>query len=275
MTLSLLTFLLLILVAAAGGLLAGLFGIGGGIVLIPMFLAVFRFSGFAAEHVVHLAFGTSLAIIIPTALSSALGHRKRNNVAWDQVLRMAGGSLAGAAVGSALAAGLDGTVLKACFGFMQIATGLRMLTARNPHLVEGEAAGTPGWPPLLLTGLIIGGFSSFFGVGGGVIAVPLMTIFLRQPMLRAVGTSSGLMVISACAGTASYIYHGWAAPNLPPLSLGYVNLGVFALVAPVSMLAARAGVRLANRLSRDRLYSGFSWFIVIVGVYMLSGLLSP
>lgn len=273
MTLSLLTLFLLVLVAVAGGLLAGLFGIGGGIVLIPMFLAVFRLSGFAAESVVHLAFGTSLAIIIPTALSSALGHRKRNNVAWEHVLRMTGGSLVGVAIGSSLATGLDGTMLKACFGIMQVVTGAHMLTTRPPRLVDGEAAVTPGWGPLLLTGLTIGLFSSFFGVGGGVIAVPLMTLLLRQPLLRAVGTSSGLMVISACAGTASYIYHGWGAPNLPPLSIGYVNLGVFALVAPISMLAARLGVRLANRLSRDRLYAGFAWFIISVGIYMVSGLL--
>jgi len=261
---------ILLLFAAVGslaGVLAGLFGIGGGIILIPMFLVVFGLVGFAAEHIVHIAFGTSLAIIIPTAISSALGHRKRANVNWHQVARMACGSVVGVAVGSTLAAGLSGVILKGLFGLMQIATGIRMIRHTSGHLPPEE----PGYEPLpriLLIGFLVGGFSSFFGVGGGVIAVPLMVILLRQPIHLAIGNSSGLMVVSALTGAISYVWHGWGLKTLPPFSLGYVNLLVVILIAPTTILLARFGVRLASRLSRDKLTSAFAWFIIIVGIYM-------
>jgi hypothetical protein len=263
--------LILLLFAAVGalaGILAGLFGIGGGIILIPMFLVIFRLAGFAAEHIVHIAFGTSLAIIIPTAISSALGHRKRGNVDWHQVARMACGSIFGVAVGSTLAVGLSGVTLKGLFGLMQVATGVRLAKHTAGHLPPEE----PGYAPLLpilLIGFIVGGFSSFFGVGGGVIAVPLMVILLRQPIHQAIGNSSGLMVVSALTGTLSYIWHGWGQANLPPLSFGYVNLLVVTLISPATMVCARLGVRLASRLSRDKLTKVFAWFIIVVGIYMV------
>jgi hypothetical protein len=263
--------LILLLFAAVGalaGILAGLFGIGGGIILIPMFLVIFRLAGFAAEHIVHIAFGTSLAIIIPTAISSALGHRKRGNVHWHQVARMACGSIVGVAVGSTLAVGLSGVTLKGLFGLMQVATGVRLAKHTAGHLPPEE----PGYAPLLpilLIGFIVGGFSSFFGVGGGVIAVPLMVILLRQPIHQAIGNSSGLMVVSALTGTLSYIWHGWGQANLPPLSFGYVNLLVVTLISPATMVCARLGVRLASRLSRDKLTKAFAWFIIVVGIYMV------
>lgn len=262
-----LSLIVFALVGALAGALAGLFGIGGGIILIPIFIAAFRLAGFPAEHIVHIAFGTSLAIIIPTAISSTLGHRKRGNVNWHLVTRMAVGSVAGVAAGSSLAAGLPGEILKGLFGLMQVATGIRMVMHRPGHAPPEE----PGYAPLLpslLVGFAVGAFSSFFGVGGGVIAVPMMLILLRQPIHQAVGNSSGLMVISALTGTVSYIWHGWGQTNLPPLSVGYVNLLVVALVAPATIVFARLGVRVASRLSRDKLTRAFAWFIIAVGLYM-------
>ena len=256
-------------IGSLAGILAGLFGIGGGIILIPMFLVVFRLAGFTPEVIVHSAFGTSLAIIIPTAISSVLGHRKRGNVDWHQVMRMACGSIAGVAVGSSLAAGLSGETLKGLFGLMQIATGVRMLLHGSTHFPPEEPGYARLWP-MLLTGFAVGAFSSFFGVGGGVIAVPLMVILLHQPIHLAVGNSSGLMVISALTGSASYVLHGLGRADLPPFSFGYVNLLVAALIAPATVVCARLGVRLASRLSRDKLSIAFACFIVAVGVYMVA-----
>jgi hypothetical protein len=263
---SLPVLLLFVLVGSLAGFLAGLLGIGGGIILVPLFLWAFRAAGFAPEIIVHAAFGTSLAIIIPTAVSSAVGHRKRGNVDWHQVLRMAGGSVAGVAAGSSLAAGLSGDVLKGLFGLMQIATGARMFLHR-PHLPPEE----PGFHPLgrlLLCGFVVGAFSSFFGIGGGVVAVPLMVILLRQPIHLAVGNSSGLMVISALFGTASYVLHGWGLPQLPAFSLGYVNLLVAALIAPLTIVFARLGVRVAARLPHAKLVRGFAVFLIATGIWM-------
>jgi uncharacterized membrane protein YfcA len=223
-------------------------------------------AGFAPEIIVHLAFGTSLAIIIPTAVSSALGHRKRGNVDWHLVLRMACGSILGVIIGSSLAAGLAGGTLKGLFGLMQIGVGGRLF-AKPPQLPAGDPL--PGsWGKVLLIGVIVGAFSAFFGVGGGVIAVPLIMVLLHQSMHRAVGNSSGLMVISALTGTASYIWHGWGNPQLPPSSLGYVNLLVTVLVAPFTILMARVGVRIATRISHARLVKVFAVLIILVGVRM-------
>jgi uncharacterized membrane protein YfcA len=120
-----------------------------------------------------------------------------------------------------------------------------------------------------MTGFTVGAFSSFFGVGGGVIAVPMMVILLRQPIHQAVGNSSGLMVVSALTGTLSYILHGWKLPGLPPYSFGYVNLLVAALIAPATIVCARLGVRLASRMTHDKLSKAFALFVITVGVYML------
>ena len=254
------------LVGAFAGLLAGLFGIGGGLILIPLFVWAFKLAGFEPRIIVHLAFGTSLAIIIPTAISSALGHRRRGNVDWSLVLRMACGSIVGVACGSSLAAGLSGDTLKGLFGLMQIGVGARLF-AKPPK--EPTALPTaPGWPPVLIIGFVVGSFSAFFGVGGGVIAVPLIMVFLHHSMHRAVGNSSGLMVISALTGMLSYMLHGWGNPQLPPYSLGYVNLLVTLLVAPFTIVMARFGVRIANRTSHARLVKVFAMLIIAVGVRM-------
>jgi len=259
--------ILLLLLGSAAGLLAGLLGIGGGIILVPLFLWVFPLVGFDPQVVVHAAFGTSLAIIIPTALSSTLGHRKRGNVEWHQVLWLSAGGAAGAFAGGALAANLSGVWLKGLFGLMQILVALKLFLF-HPHLPPERSDRVPPWL-LVLVGLIGGTFSAFFGVGGGVIAVPLMVIVLQLPIHLAVGNSSALIVVSSLAGTLSYIMHGWHLPNLPPLSLGYVNLLVAAAVAPFTILFARLGVRLASRVSHDRLVQIFSLLLLLVGLRMV------
>ena len=259
------------LVGACAGVLAGLFGIGGGLILIPMFIWAFKLAGFASGLIVHMAFGTSLAIIIPTAVSSTLGHRKRGNVDWYLVLRMACGSVVGVFCGSSLAAGLSGDTLKGLFGLMQIGVGSRMFM-RPPREPESHP-GTPAWLPVLAIGFVVGAFSAFFGVGGGVIAVPLIMVFLHHSMHRAVGNSSGLMVISAVNGTFFYMLHGWNNPLLPPFSLGYVNLLVTLLVAPFTIVMARVGVRIASRTSHARLVRVFAVLIILVGVRMAASTL--
>ena len=125
-----------------------------------------------------------------------------------------------------------------------------------------------GWGPLLAIGFIVGSFAAFFGVGGGVIAVPLIMVFLHQSMHRAVGNSSGLMVVSALTAALSYVWHGWGNPQLPPFSAGYVNLLVTLLVAPFTVLMARVGVRIANRTSHARLVRVFAVLIILVGLRM-------
>ena len=253
-------------VGSLAGFLAGLMGIGGGIILIPMFLWAFKVAGFPPDILVHAAFGTSLAIILPTALSSTLSHRQRGNVDWHQVLNMGYGGALGVLVGSSLAVGLPGGVLKGLFGIMQMGVGLKLFL-HQPYLPPEDPAPIPT-RLMLVTGFTAGAFSAFFGVGGGVIAVPMMVIFLRQPVHLAVGNSSAFMVLSSLFGALSYIYHGWGLPQLPPFSLGYVNLLVAVVIAPLTIIFARLGVRLATRTSHGKLLKIFAGFLILTGIYM-------
>lgn len=261
------TILLFVFLGSLAGFLAGLLGIGGGIILVPLFLWAFEAADFAPEILVHIAFGTSLAVIIPTAISSTFGHRKRGNVEWHQVAYLCLGGFFGALCGAWVASLLSGEWLKGLFGVMQIMVALQMLIF-NPRLPPERNDAVPYWP-LVTVGFAGGVFSAFFGVGGGVIAVPLMVIALRFPIHLAVGNSSALIVISSLSGALSYIFHGWGADSLPPFSLGYVNFLVFALVAPFSIGMARLGVRVASRTAHDKLVRIFAVLLVLVGLRMI------
>lgn len=261
---------LFVVLGALAGFLAGLFGIGGGVILVPLFLWAFALAGFPAELIVHIAFGTSLAIIIPTSFSAALGHRKRGNVKSRQVMPLVIGSLVGASWGAWLASGLPGDVLKALFGLMQVGVGLKMFLFR-PHLPPEEQGRLPVWK-LLVVGFVGGSFSAFFGIGGGVVTVPLLVIALRLPIHLAVGNSSALIVVSSMGATLSYVFLGRHIPELPAFCFGYVNVLVAFLVAPFSMLFARLGVRLASRTRNDKLMKIFSVFLILIGLRMFISL---
>jgi len=260
---------LFILFGSLAGLLAGLLGIGGGVILVPLFLWAFPLAGFEAEVIVHAAFGTSLAIIFPTSISSTLGHRKRNNVEWHHVAFLALGGVGGSIVGASLAAALSGMALKALFGLMQVGIGMKMFISRT--YLPPEDRMPPAWRKLVLVGFAAGAFSSFFGVGGGVVAVPLMVLFLRLPIHLAVGNSSALIVISSLSSTILYIIHGWGEKGLAPFSLGYVNVLVALMVGPLTILFARFGVRLASHFSHDRLMKVFSLILILVGTRLAVG----
>jgi len=234
-----------------------------------LFLCAFHLAGFSPDIIVHAAFGTSLCIIIPTAISSTLGHRKRGNVDWDHVLRLALGGIVGALVGGSVAAALSGEWLKVFFGLMQILVALKLVFF-NPHLPPERTGFIPSGQ-LLLVGFAGGAFSAFFGVGGGVIAVPLMLIVLQLPIHLAVGNSSALIVVSSIFGMLSYVYHGWNLPQLPPYSWGYVNFLVAAMVAPFTIIFARLGVKLTSRLSHGKLTKIFAILLTLIGFKMVIG----
>lgn len=270
-TFSLSIIILFVMLGSLAGFLAGLLGIGGGIVLVPLFLWSFAAAGFSPEILVHTAFGTSLAIIILTAFSSTLGHRKRGNVNWDQVLLLGVGGIVGSMLAAWAASLLSGEWLQGLFGLMQILVAVKLLIFQ-PYLPPERTEPVPAHQ-LMAVGLAGGAFSAFFGVGGGVIAVPLMVITLGFPMHLAVGNSSALIVISSLFGTLSYIYLGWGHEELPPFAFGYVNLLVILLVAPFTMGMARLGVRIASRTSHDKLVKVFAVLLVFVGLRMIYQLL--
>lgn len=259
--------LLLPVLGLCAGFFAGLLGIGGGIILVPLFLVLFKLVPYPPDFIVHAAFGTSLAIIMPTSLASTFSHRKHGNVAWTHVGPLAVGGIAGAFLGGTLAAMVPGLWLKGCYGLMLLVVGGSMFL-KGSYLPPERSTPVP-LKQLLLVGGITGAFAAFFGGGGGIVAVPMMIYFLQLPAQLAVGNSSALVVVSAIAGTASYIIHGWQLVGLPTYSLGYVNLMVVLLVAPFAMLGARFGAKIAGRVSHDRLINIFAILLLLIGSRVL------
>ncbi|MCK4503451.1 MAG: sulfite exporter TauE/SafE family protein [Desulfuromonadales bacterium] len=261
---------IIILTAVMGsfaGFLAGLLGIGGGVILVPLFLWLFALAGFPADLIVHTAFGTSLAIILPTAVSSTLGHRKRGNVDWHMVAFLAIGGLLGSLLGSSLASIIAGETLKICFGLMQILVSLKLLFYHPPISSADKLQAKK--LALVLVGFAGGMFSAFFGVGGGVIAVPLMLILLRLPIHLAVGNSSALIVVSSLSAVSCYIWYGLQQSVIAPFSFGYVNILVTLLVAPLTMIFARVGVSFASRTSQAKLVKIFAVLLLFIGIKIL------
>lgn len=257
-------------VGVSAGCLSGLLGIGGGVVLVPLFLWSFVLAGVDPQIIVHCAFATSLAIIIPTSISNTLGHRARGNFSAYHVLYLAAGSAVGALVGAWGASMLSGPSLKIAFGCMQLAVAGKLLSGA----LQPSECPVREQPLILLTvGSVAGAFSAFFGVGGGVIAVPLMVLVLHLPIHLAVGNSSALIVISSLTGTCAYIYNGWQHALLPPHALGFVWLPVVALVLPFSLLGSRVGVKLAGRFSHAKLIRIFALLLVAVAVRIISTVL--
>lgn len=265
--------LLALWIAAAGvlvGILAGLFGIGGGAVIVPVLYEVFRVLGVSETLRMQMCIGTSLAIIIPTTVRSYLGHKKKGAVI-PQVMRLwTLPAVAGVAVGSLVAAVAPAAVFKLAFVIFAAFIATRMLYGGDRWSL-GTAL--PGRAVLAFFGFLTGLFSSLVGVSGGAVSNAVLTLY-GQPMQRAVATSAGIGVPITIAGAIGYMIAGWSyQAQLPPLSIGFVSLIGFALMAPVSSYTASYGVRLAHWLPRRRLEIAFGLFLALVSLRFLISLL--
>jgi len=241
----------------AAGTLAGLLGVGGGIVIVPVLYYVFGALGLDEEVRTHLAVGTSLATIIPTSIASARGHHGRG--ALDAAILRAWGPpmVIGAAIGAAIAGLLDGEALTAIFATLGLVTALNMAFGRESwRLGHTLPEGPGGWAIAGGNGAI----SAMMGIGGGVFGVTAMTLF-GVPILRAIGTASAFGLLIAVPGVIGFVITGWDADGLPPFSLGYVSLIGFALIIPTMMASTRLGVALAHRLDRLVLRRLFALFL--------------
>lgn len=256
----LLFFALVLGVAGAfAGVLAGLFGIGGGAILVPVFFYTFHAIGVGDAVRMHLALGTSLAIIVPTAIRSFLAHRKRGAV--DMAL-LRGWIVAvpvGTLLASVIAASVSGTVLMAVFSGLSLLMALRMFFNRDSWRLGTDL---PGNPLRWLVGMAIGLLSGLMGIGGGVLNNIFMTVYGRT-IHQAVATSAGLGALISVPGLIGYVWAGWGDAGLPPFSTGFVNWLAMALVIPVTLVTAPLGVRAAHALSRRHLEIGFGVFLLL------------
>src|SRR5210317_573787 len=250
---------------AVAGVLAGLFGIGGGIVIVPVLETALGFVGVDPAIRMHLAVGTSLATIIPTSISSARAHHKRGAVNVEIVWRWAVFVLVGALLGAWIASQVHSNVLAIVFATLAFLVALKMLfLPESRNLTEEVPHGV--LVPVIPTA--IGCFSSMMGIGGGTFSVMTLTLF-NEPIHRAVGTAALFGLVISLPGTIGFMLAGWQDPRLPPGSLGYVNVLGFLVIAPTTVLAAPVGAKIAHAFSAQRLNMLFGVFLGIASVRLL------
>jgi uncharacterized membrane protein YfcA len=259
-------------IAGAGvlvGILAGLFGIGGGAIIVPVLYEVFRVLGVPEEVRMQLCIGTSLAIIVPTTVRSYLGHKKKGAVIPQVVRIWTMPAVLGVAIGSVIASYAPAAVFKVAFVIFVNFIAARMLFGGERWNLGNEL---PGRGVLTIYGFITGLFSSLVGVSGGAVSNSVLTLY-GQSMQRAVATSAGVGVPITIAGTIGYILAGWPhLAELPPLSIGFVSLIGFVMMAPVSSYMTGYGVRLAHWLPRRKLEIAFGIFLVLVSLRFIVSL---
>jgi len=249
---------------AAGGILAGLLGVGGGIVIVPVLEILLGVVGVDPSIRMHVAVGTSLATIIPTSLSSARAHHARQSIAVDLVRYWSPFIVIGAILGTLVAGEAGSDVLYAVFGAVALLVSIKMMLPLDDRVVADDVPrGFRG--SLIPTG--IGFISAMMGIGGGSMSVPVMTL-CNRPIHIAIGTSAVFGAFIAVPGTAGFIFTGWGNSLLPFGSLGYVNLVGFALIIPTTIAFAPVGARLAHSTSRRSLSLIFGFFLLLIAIRM-------
>jgi len=258
----------LVCLGAFAGFLAGLLGVGGGIVLVPGLYYIFTYLqpnyGFDAAHIMHICVGTSLAIIVPTGLSSARSHHKKSSVDFDLIRFIGGGIIVGVVCGTWVASFLDAKSMKIIFASTILALAGMMVLGNTRFKVNAGQA-TPF--KNVIAGYFIGGLSTLIGIGGATLNVPYMSMH-NVPMHRAVGSASAMGVIIAVPASIGFILIGLGLDNLPPFSIGYVSALAWLSITPISVMVAPIGAHVAHKISVKKLKVIFAVFMVLVALNM-------
>lgn len=254
-------------VGAVAGVLAGLLGVGGGLVIVPMLVLCFNLQHVEHHAVMHLALGTSMASIVFTSVSSFWSHHKRGAVQWTVVRRVVMGILLGTFLGTFVASRMSTNLLKGFFVVFLIYVATQMLLGHKPR----PSRGLPAAGGMFVVGNVIGLVSSLVGIGGGTLSVPFL-IYSNVPAHVAIGTSAAIGFPIALAGTAGYLVNGMGQQARPALSIGYVYLPALAAIVCTSVLTAPLGVRLAHSLPVDKLKRVFAVLLYAVAARMLVSL---
>lgn len=254
----------MLLTGAVGGIIAGLLGVGGGIVIVPVLEAALAIAGVDASVRMHIAVATSLATIIPTSISSARAHYRRGAIDFGVVRFWSPWIASGAVVGVVISANVSGEFLSAVFAVVAFTVAAKMMLPLDDTNLADDV---PRGPFGVLIPVTIGSISTLMGIGGGTMSVTAMTLS-SKPIHIAVGTSSLFGLVIAIPATAGYILSGWGNPLLPVASAGYVNLLGFAVIAAATVLTAPLGARMAHALPRRQLSMIFGLFLLIVATRM-------
>lgn len=253
---------MMLLTGCVAGILAGLFGIGGGIVIVPVLEASLGFLGVDPAIRMHVAVATSLATIIPTSISSARAHHQHESVDVEIVKRWAVFVLLGALLGAWIASQVHSRVLAMVFATLALLVALKLVLMPESRNLTDDV---PRGPLVPMIPTAIGCFSSMMGIGGGTFSVMTLTLF-NEPIHRAVGTAALFGLVISLPGTVGFIIAGWDDLRVPPGSLGYVSLIGFACIAPMTVLAAPLGARIAHAFSAKRLSMLFGAFLVLAAI---------
>ena len=246
------------------GFVAGLLGVGGGLIIVPVLVFIFTAHHFPEQYVVHLALGTALASIIFTSISSMRAHHLHTAVDWKVWRDVTPGVVTGTLLGSVLAAYLSAHFLKVFFVLFVFYAGTQMLLDIKPK----AARALPGLPGMFAVGNVIGAVSSLVGIGGGTLSIPFMT-WCNVKLHRAIGTSSAIGLPIAIAGAIGYFLNGLAVSSLlPQYSLGFLYLPALAAIVATSVVTAPLGAKLAHRLPVKKLKKIFALLLYVLGVRM-------
>ncbi|MBI5430467.1 MAG: sulfite exporter TauE/SafE family protein [Nitrosomonadales bacterium] len=249
---------------AIAGFLAGLFGVGGGLVLVPVLLLLFDAQQFPAEHTMHLALGTSMAVILFTSLASMRQHHRHGAVIWRVVFSITPGILLGAGIGALFASSIPAHRLGIFFAlFVYFAAAQILLDKRPPASRQ-----LPGWAGMTAVGTFTGWVSSMVSIGGGTLIVPFL-IWCNVPLRHAIGTSAAIGFPVAIGGTLGYVFTGMNIPVLPASNLGFVYLPALCWVALASIITAPLGAKAAHRMKVALLRKLFAVLLIALATRLL------
>jgi len=249
------------------GTASGLFGVGGGFILVPVQFWLLTASGLSADLAIRVSFATSLAVILPTAVSGTYAHHCRRCIHWDAVACMGVTASLVSYGGALLATRLPARQLEVIFAVVLIAGALRMYFSALP-VCETVTISHSRWT-YLLWGIPVGFLSGLLGIGGGILMVPVLVVFLKFPIHHAVGTSTPIILFTSAGGLVSYIVNGLGVAGLPPYSIGYVNLVNALILAAATIPMAQVGARLAHRITGTQLRTAMVFVMCFFGLKML------
>jgi hypothetical protein len=265
MEISIIYLFILAITGIAVGFFTGLLGVGGGFILAPVQFFLLQSLGIDTDTAIRTAFGTSLAVMLPTALIGAYTHYKNSGVLIKPAIYLGVAGFFGGILGGFIAAHTPGEILKVLFGILIFLVVIQFLK----HTAEKSGGKILDVYHLLFYGFIAGICSGLLGIGGGIVLVPIMVILLGFSMMEAVGTSTAVIVLTSLGGIISYTFNGLGVPGLPEYSVGYINLLQFAILAGFSIPMAKLGAKTAQKLPENHLRYIFSAILIYIGLKMI------
>jgi uncharacterized protein len=263
-------FIVYILILLGTGVLvgfaSGLLGVGGGFIMVPVQFFLLISMGVDPNTAIRVAFATSLAVILPTAISGAIGHWRHHAVLIWPAFLLGTTGLTGGILGAIIASHLPADILSVIFGFLALFSAFWMFGSRYYEIEDNVIHSNYSY---LFWGFIGGFASGLLGIGGGIIMVPILTILLRFPIHKAIGTSTAFIIFASLGGVISYVIIGMGVAYLPPYSLGYVNLLQFVILAGISVPLARLGVKTAHNLPDKQLRYIFAALLIYIALKMI------